>query len=76
MRNNRVDIDCICNPRDSVSIDYTSNDYVDLYRDLKLFYKEYLVEDLINPFISYTDMQNNYPFQVIDLRIQVGIIET
>ena len=72
MRNNRVDIDGICYPRDVVSIDYTSNDYLDHYRDLKLFYKEYVVEELINPFISYTDMQTNYPFQVIDLRIHVG----
>ena len=28
----------------------------------------------MNPFISYTDMKNKYPIQVIDLRFQVDHI--
>ena len=37
VRKYHVDIDGVRYPRDDVSIDYTSNDYVDQYRDLKLF---------------------------------------
>ena len=44
------------------------------YRDLKLFYKDYVEEDLSTFFISYTDMKNKYPIQVIDLRFQVNHI--
>ena len=47
-----VDIDGIRYPRDGVSIDYGLNDYVDQYRDLNLFYHEYLEEQLLQPFIS------------------------
>ena len=61
-------------PRDGVITDYGLNDYLDQYKDLKLFYKEYVGEPLLNPFISYTDMKNKYPIQVIDLRFQVDHI--
>ena len=61
-------------PRDCVSIDYASNDYFDEYGDLKFFYKEYNSEELVNPFISYPDMKNKNPSQVIDLRFQVDHI--
>ena len=37
---------------------------------MKLFYKEYVGEELLNPFISYPDMKDKYPIQVIDLRYQ------
>ena len=35
---------------------------------------EYVGEELLNPFISYTDMKNKYPIQIIDLRFQVDHI--
>ena len=63
-----IEIDGQRYPRDSVLTNYAENDYIDQYRDLKLFYKEYVGEELIEPFISYTDMKNKYPIQVIDLR--------
>ena len=63
-----VEIDGQRYPRDSVLTNYGENDYIDQYRDLKLFYKEYVGEELSTPFISYTDMKNKYPIQVIDLR--------
>ena len=53
VRNHHVDIDCVRYPRDDVNIDYGLNVYVDQYRDLKLFYKEYVGEELLNPFISF-----------------------
>ena len=65
-----VEIDSIRYPRDGVIINYNENDYIDQYKDLKLFYKEYVVEDLLNPSISYPDMKTKYPIQVIDLRFQ------
>ena len=50
VRKYHVDIDGVRYPRDGVSIDYGLNDYVDRYRDLKLFYREYLGEQLLQPF--------------------------
>ena len=50
VRNYHVDCDSVRYPRDDVSIDYNSNDYVDQYRDLKLFYKEYAGEELTYPY--------------------------
>ena len=38
--------------------------------DLKLFYKKFVGEELLNPFISYPDMKDKHPIQVIDLRFQ------
>ena len=58
VRKNHVDIDGVRFPRDGVGIDYASNDYVDQYRDLKIFYKEYVGEEIHNILISYTDMKN------------------
>ena len=40
---------------------------------MKPFYKEYVGEQLLNLFISYPDMNSNYPNQVIDLRFQVDL---
>ena len=57
-------------PRHSVLTNYAVNDSIDQYRDLKIFYKEYVGEELLNPFVSYPDMKNKYPIQVIDLRLQ------
>ena len=60
--------------RDGVKIDYASNDYVDQYRDPKFFYKEYVGAELLNPFVSCTDMKDNYHLQIKDLRFQVDNI--
>ena len=69
-----IEIDGKRYPRDSVLTNYAENDYIDQYRDLKLFYKEYVGEELLSPFVSYTDMKNKYPVQVIDLRYQADHI--
>ena len=65
-----VEIDGIRYPRDSVLLNYEQNDYIEQYKDLKLFFKEYIGEELMTPFISYTDMKTKYPIEVIDLRHQ------
>ena len=70
VRKYHVDIYGVRYPRDGVSIEYASNDYVDQYRDLEFFYEDYVGEELLNPFMSYTDMKTRYPIQFIDLRFQ------
>ena len=69
-----VEIDGIRYPKDSVETNYDENNYLDQYRDIKLFYKEYVGEPLLSPFINYTDVKSTYPLQVIDLRFQVDHI--
>ena len=69
-----VEKDCIRYPRDGVLTNYGLNDYLDQYKDVKLFYKYYVGEELLNPFISYPDMNIKYPIQVIELRFQVAHI--
>ena len=58
-------------PKEAVNLNNAANDYIDECRDLKLFYKDYVGEQLLNPFINYTNMNKVYPIQVIDLRFQV-----
>ena len=74
MRKYFIKIDGQRNPRDSVLTNYAENDYIDQYRDLKLFYKVYIGEEILIPFVSFTDMKNKYPIQVIDLQYQADHI--
>ena len=69
-----IEIDGARYPRESVLTNYADNDYIDQYRDLKLFYKDYVGEELLNPFKSYPDMKDKYPIHVIDLRYQADHI--
>ena len=69
-----VEIDGYRYPKESVVTNFGENDYLDQYRDLKSFYEEYVGEQLMNPFISYTDMKDKYPIQVVDLRHQIDHI--
>ena len=71
VRKYHVEIDGIRYPKDAVDVDYDANKYLDQYRDIELFFKEYVREPLLNPFISYPDVRSKYPFQVIGLRYQV-----
>ena len=69
-----VEIDSIRYPRNSVRINYEQNDYIEQYKDLKLFFKENIGEELMSPFISYPDMKTKYPIEIIDLRHQTDHI--
>ena len=69
-----VEIDGIRYPRDSVLLNYEQNDYIEQYKDLKLFFKEYIGEELMTPYIPYTDLKTKYPIEVIDLRHQSDYI--
>ena len=61
-------------PKDPAGTKFSENKYLDQYRDLKLFYKEYNGESLLHPFKNYPDMMTLYPIQVIDLRFQIDYL--
>ena len=65
-----VEIDSVRYPRDSVLLNYDQNDYIEQYKDLKLYFKEYIGEQLMNQFISYPNMKTKYCTEIIDLRHQ------
>ena len=65
-----IEVDGQRYPRDSVLINYEQNDYIQQYKDLKLFFREYIGEPILNPFISCPDMKTKYPIEIIDLRHQ------
>ena len=69
-----VEIDGFRYPKESVQTNFSHNDYLDQYRELKSFYREYVGEELLSALINYPDMKNKYPFQVIDLRHQIDYI--
>ena len=66
-----VEIDGVRYPKDTVETNFSDKKYLDQYKDLKLFYKEYNGETLLHPFISYLDMKTFYPIHVIDLGFQI-----
>ena len=74
LRKYYIEIDGQRYPRDSSLMNYEQNDYIEQYKDLKLFFKEYIGEQLLSPFISYPDMKTKYPIEIIDLRHQVDHI--
>ena len=51
-------------------MNYEQNDYIEQYKDLKLFFKGYIGEQLMSPFISYPDMKTKYSIEILDLRHQ------
>ena len=55
-------------------MNYEQNDYIEQYKDLKLFFKEHIGEQLMSPFISYPDMKTKYPIEIIDLGHQADHI--
>ena len=65
-----VEIDSARYPRDSVLVNGEQNEYIEPYKDLKIFFKEYIGEELMTPFISYPEMKTKYPIERIDSRHQ------
>ena len=68
------EIDGVRYPKNPVMVNFAENNYLEQFRDLKLFYKEYVGEPMLNPIISYDKMKKYYPIQIIDLRFQVDHI--
>ena len=71
-----VEIDGARYPKDGVLLNFEENSYLDQYRDIKLFYKEYVGEELLQPYKFYPDMKYLYPIQITDLRHQVDHLTT
>ena len=69
-----VEIDGIRYPKDGVLTNFEENSYLDQYRDLYLFYKEYIGEEFLQHYITYPDMKYFYLIQITDLRHQVDHI--
>ena len=70
LRKYYIEIDGQRYPRDSSLMNYEGNDYIEQYKDLKLFFKGYIGEQMMSPFKSYPDMKTKYPIELIDLRHQ------
>ena len=70
LRKYHVEIDSSRYRRDSLFIKYEQSDYIEQYQGLRLFFKEFVGEQLLNPLISYPDMKTKYPIDVIDIRHQ------
>ena len=70
LRKNYVEIDGQRHPRDGVLINYEENDFIQQYKDLNLFLREYKGEPILKPLISYPDMKTKYPIEILDLRHQ------
>ena len=70
LQNLLVEIDGQRYPRDGVLINYEENDHIQQYKDLKLFFHEYIREPLLQPLISYRDMKTKNPIEIIDLKQQ------
>ena len=54
-------------PRDAVLTIFEDNCNLEQHGDLKLFYKDYVGEELLLLCISYPGMKNFYLFQVTDI---------
>ena len=65
-----VEIDGFRYPKDGVLTNFEDNSQLDQYRDLNLFTKEYIGEELLQFYIIYPDMKFSYLFQLTNLRHQ------
>ena len=74
VRKHYSEIDGVRYPKNPIMSNFDENNYLDQYRDLKLFCKEYVGDQLLSPIISYDKMKKYYPIQIIDLRFQVDHI--
>ena len=57
LRNYFVEIDGLRCPRGSSLKNYEQNDYNEQYKNLKLFFKENIGEQLVSPFLSNAGMK-------------------
>ena len=52
------EIDGIQYPKNPAMVNFEENNYLEQYKDLKLFYKEYVGDHLLSPIITYDKMKN------------------
>ena len=60
-----VEIDGVRYPKDPVETNFSDNKCLDQNRHLKIFIKN-IKEKLLHPLISYLDMKDFYPIQMVD----------
>ena len=70
--NKFVEIDGVCFNKVGVLTIFAENSFLDQYRDSKLFRKEYVDEEFLQPYKSYRETKHLYPIQVTDFRHQVN----
>ena len=58
LRKYYVEIDGQRYPREGVLINYGENYYIQQYKDLKLFFREYIGEPIFQILVSYPDMKS------------------
>ena len=68
LRKSYVDIDGQRYPRDISTMSYEETDYIEQYKDLNIFFRDYIGELLLNPLRSYPDMKTKYSIGITDLR--------
>ena len=61
-------------PKDSSTMNYEENDYIEKYINPELFLREYIGEPILKPLISYQDMKTKYPIGITDLGHQLDHI--
>ena len=66
-----VEINNVRYAKDVIDLDYRRNSYLNQYRDLKVFFREYAGEPILNCFKIYSGVKKFLSFQGIDLRFQV-----
>ena len=69
VRKDFLEIDRLRYPKNPIMINY-----LDKYRGLKLFFREYFGEPMLTPIITYDKMKDFFPFQINGLRFQVDHI--
>ena len=52
-------------------VDFEENSYLEMFRDLKLFFREYVDEQLLSPIISNDKLKDYSPIELLNLRFQV-----
>ena len=56
LRKYHVETDSVRYPRYSLLLNYGENDYFEQYKNLKIYFREYVDEPILYPFLSYSDM--------------------
>lgn len=57
-------------PEDRMNIDYSRNNYLQAYGEIKNFWNNHVGEHLLDPRITKSEFKNDYNFYVFDLRHQ------
>ena len=65
-----VNIDTTRYPDVPYSTEMALNKYTEHYKNIELFYKEYIGEQILSPYIAYDEWKTLYPIFITDLRFQ------